>query len=138
MARLAVGAENNILFSDWIFTEESHNSQNDRILAPSSKTSEMMTSLLIGSKTAAFNGLGRSVCQLSDQSDSCSPGVKINFEIYKELILEPEFIGAGKKLFNNEEWIFQQDSAPAHASNATQSWSRAENIEFISKEEWPP
>ena len=27
---------------------------------------------------------------------------------------------------------------PAHASNTTQSWLRAENIEFISKEEWPP
>ena len=40
LARLAVGAENNILFSDEkIFTiEEAHNSQNDRILAPSSKS----------------------------------------------------------------------------------------------------
>ena len=65
-------------------------------------------------------------------------GVKINSEIYKELILKPEIKGAGLMLFNNEEWIFQQDSASAHASNATQSWLRAENIEFISKEEWPP
>ena len=52
--------------------------------------------------------------------------------------MEPEIKGAGKKLFNNKEWIFQQDSAPAHASNATQSWLRAESIEFISKEEWTP
>ena len=40
LARLAVGTENNILFSDEkVFTvEESHNSQNDRLLAPSSKS----------------------------------------------------------------------------------------------------
>ena len=40
LARLAVGAENIILFSNekTSTVEESHNSQNDRILAPSSKS----------------------------------------------------------------------------------------------------
>ena len=42
------------------------------------------------------------------------------------------------RLFKNEDWIFQQDSAPAHASNATQSWLREQNIDFLSKTEWPP
>ena len=32
---------------------------------------------------------------------------------------------------------FNRTFPPAHASNATQSWARAENIEYIS-EEWPP
>ena len=51
-----------------------------------------------GPKTSAFNGLGRSVCQLSDQSDFCPPEVNINSEIDKELILEPEIKGVGEKL----------------------------------------
>ena len=62
-------------------------------------------------------------------------GVKTNSEIYNELTLVPEIKDACKKLFNIEEWIFQHDSAPGHASNATQSWLRGKNIEFISKEE---
>ena len=65
-------------------------------------------------------------------------GVKIDSKAYRELILESEVKHAGSKLFKNEDWIFQQYSDPAHASKATQSWLRAENIEFISKEEWPP
>ena len=141
LARLAVGAENNILFSDEkIFTvEESHNSQNDRILAPSSKDirdeKKFIDRVQKPQHLMVWAGVSAS-CRTN--LIFVSQGVKINSEIYKELILEPEIKGAGKKLFNNEEWIFQQDSAPAHASNATQSWLRAENIEFISKEEWPP
>ncbi|KAI6659715.1 Transposase [Oopsacas minuta] len=65
-------------------------------------------------------------------------GVKIDSITYKELVLESEVKHAGLNLFENEDWIFQLDSAPAHTSKATQSWLRTENIEFISKEEWPP
>ena len=65
-------------------------------------------------------------------------GAKINSESYRKLILETEIIDAGNRLFKNQDWIFQQDSAPAHASNATQSWFRGQNIEFLSKSEWPP
>ena len=140
LARLAVGPENNIQFSDEkIFTvEEAHNSQNDRVLAPSSKSISDEESSLIGCKNPIFDGMGRCVRQLSDTSNFCHPEVKIDSKAYRELILESEVKHAGSKLFKNEDRIFQQDSAPTHASKATQSWLRAENIEFISKEEWPP
>ncbi|KAI6656102.1 hypothetical protein LOD99_1435 [Oopsacas minuta] len=65
-------------------------------------------------------------------------GVKIYSQTYRELILEPEIKSAGSSLFKNTPWIFQQDSAPAHASKATQSWLLGENIDFLSKEEWSP
>ncbi|KAI6648741.1 hypothetical protein LOD99_7128 [Oopsacas minuta] len=65
-------------------------------------------------------------------------GLKINSATYQELILEQEISVAGQNLFRNNTWIFQQDSAPAHASKSTQDWLRAKKIEFISKDEWPP
>ena len=65
--------------------------------------------------------------------------VKIDSKTYRELVLEPEIKHAGVKLFKNGDWIFQKDAhAHAHASKATQSWLRAENTEYISKEEWLP
>ena len=65
-------------------------------------------------------------------------GVKINSQTYQSLILEKEISIAGQKLFKNDPWTFQQDSAPAHASKINQNWFRVRNIEFISKDEWPP
>ena len=65
-------------------------------------------------------------------------GVKINSETYKKLILETEIKDAGSRLLKNQDWIFLQDSAPAHASNATHSWLRGQNIKILSKTEWPP
>ncbi|KAI6651346.1 Transposase [Oopsacas minuta] len=47
-------------------------------------------------------------------------------------------IVAGQNLFRNNTWIFQQDSAHAHASKSTQDWLRARKIEFINKDEWLP
>ncbi|KAI6660229.1 hypothetical protein LOD99_10465 [Oopsacas minuta] len=64
--------------------------------------------------------------------------VKINSQTYRELVLEPEIASAGEKLFQNNPWTYQQDSAPAHASKVSQSWFREQNIDFISKDEWPP
>ncbi|KAI6661917.1 hypothetical protein LOD99_9687 [Oopsacas minuta] len=65
-------------------------------------------------------------------------GVKIDSQTYRELVLEPEIASAGEKLFQNHPWTYQQDSAPAHASKVSQSWFREQNIDFISKDEWPP
>ena len=69
---------------------------------------------------------------------SVPQGAKINSQTYRELVLEPEVVHAGEKLFQNHPWKYQQDSAPAHASKITQGWFREQNIDFISKDEWPP
>ncbi|KAI6656228.1 hypothetical protein LOD99_1561 [Oopsacas minuta] len=65
-------------------------------------------------------------------------GVKINSQTYRELVLEPETASASEKLFQNYPWTYQQDSAPAHASKISQGWFREQNIDLISKDEWPP
>ena len=41
-------------------------------------------------------------------------------------------------MFNNGEFLFQQDGAPAHTARSTQEWLKNETPGFLSKEEWPP
>lgn len=65
-------------------------------------------------------------------------GVKINSEYYQKEILEPVLKPEAQKLYPNGDWIFQQDSAPAHASKVNQAWCQANCPKFISSNEWPP
>ncbi|KAI6659645.1 MhmaT1 transposase [Oopsacas minuta] len=64
-------------------------------------------------------------------------GVKISAATYKELILQPIVKDLGEMMFENQPFIFQQGSAPAHTAN-TQEWLQANISDFISKVEWPP
>ena len=41
------------------------------------------------------------------------------------------------KLFGNDPWVLQQDSAPAHAAKIVQNWCKSNLPDFISKEQWP-
>ena len=65
------------------------------------------------------------------------PGAKINSISYQELILEPVVKDLSEVMFSGESFLFQQDGAPAHTSNSTQSWLRNNISDFVSKEEWP-
>lgn len=40
-------------------------------------------------------------------------------------------------IFQNQPWIFQQDSAPAHKAKTTQQWLQNHVPGFISTEYWP-
>ncbi|KAI6647739.1 hypothetical protein LOD99_8580 [Oopsacas minuta] len=65
-------------------------------------------------------------------------GVKINATTYRELILEPGLQNLGETMFNGEPFIFQQDGAPAHTTNSTQTWLQHNFPGFIQKTAWPP
>ena len=41
-------------------------------------------------------------------------------------------------MFKNESFLFQQDGAPVHTANTTQSCLSTKIPDFISKVEWPP
>ena len=141
LRRLAPDDVSKILFSDEkIFTvEEATNRQNDRILATTSKDiPEELKYIDRVQKPLSVMVWGGVTANSRTNLIFIPNGVKINSETYKKLILETEIKDAGSRLFKNQNWIFQQDSAPAHASNATQSWLRGQNIEFLSKTEWPP
>ncbi|KAI6654040.1 hypothetical protein LOD99_2887 [Oopsacas minuta] len=140
-ARFAPGTEDQILFSDEkLFTvEEASIRQNDRILA--SRSQDIPDSIKYIDRVQKPLSLMIWAGVSADSRTNLifvPQGVKINSQTYRELVLEPEIASAGEKLFQNHPWTYQQDSAPAHASKVSQSWFREQNIDFISKDEWPP
>lgn len=54
-----------------------------------------------------------------------------------EDILEPIVKPLNNSLFENVDWTFQQDSAPAHKAKTVQKWLESEIPDFISSDEWP-
>lgn len=65
-------------------------------------------------------------------------GVRINSEYYLNNILINHMLPHAKQLYGNNEFCFQQDSAPAHSARIVQRWCQDNLPDFISAEEWPP
>lgn len=65
-------------------------------------------------------------------------GVKINAKYYKEQVLEPFLKVHGNRMYSNQHWTFQQDSAPAHKAKVTQDWCEDNLPDFIPWTVWPP
>ena len=61
---------------------------------------------------------------------------KINAQFYTDQLL-PQLVQDCRTLLN-DEFVFQQDGAPAHTSQQTQDWLQQQCPEFIRKDEWPP
>ena len=62
--------------------------------------------------------------------------VKVNTDFYMNDLL-PKLIEDCKSLLPNN-FVFQKDGAPAHASRLTQEWIEQHSPEFVKKNEWPP
>lgn len=65
-------------------------------------------------------------------------GVKICAANYISDVLEPYVLPMNWEQLGEEEWIYQQDSAPAHKFKITQAWLKEHVPAFISHSEWPP
>ena len=65
-------------------------------------------------------------------------GIRINANYYIENILEPVLKVHSQTMYSNQEWTFQQDSAPAHKAKITQQWCRSQLSDFIASSEWLP
>ena len=131
LRRVGPEIQENILFSDEkIFTiEEVTNSQNDRILAKTSHTiSEKDKFIDRVQKPLSVMVWGGISANSRANLVFVPQGVKINAQTYLDLILEKEIKCAGRRLFKNHPWIFQQDSAPAHRANLTQEWLRGQKF----------
>jgi len=62
--------------------------------------------------------------------------VKVNAEYYMKSLL-PQLLSDCHTLLGND-FIFQQDGAPAHTARQAQQFVQSECPEFITKDEWPP
>ena len=49
-------------------------------------------------------------------------------------VLEHKMLPSARDLFGNENFIYQDDSAPCHRSKAVKQWQESQNIEVLS---WP-
>ena len=63
--------------------------------------------------------------------------VKINAEVYRREILESVVLPWSLQHFDGD-WLFQQDSAPAHRARTTVQWISDHFPGFITPREWPP
>jgi transposase len=130
-----------IIFSDEkVFTvEEKFNAQNDRIYALAiedipeqlrtvqrfQKSNSVMVWAGVGHK-------GKLPLKFVD------PGAKINARYYQEEILETTLKPNAASIYPDGQWVFRQDSAPAHKAKTTQAWLNGNCPSFISSQEWPP
>ena len=64
-------------------------------------------------------------------------GTKINQVLYRNL-LNDHVLPWAQSTYGNENWVFQQDSAPAHTAKLTIGWIKENFPFFISPNEWPP
>lgn len=127
-----------ILFSDEkIFTiEAAHNHQNDRLWAEKPPLSDrIVTHSLHPASVMVWAGIcasGKTPLIFVD------PGVKINKNYYLREILQDVLKPWARRHFGRREWVFQQDSAPAHKAREVQGWCQENFPDFITAQEWPP
>jgi len=65
------------------------------------------------------------------------PGMKVNGNYYREVLLKEKLLPCIKEI-SGDNFIFQQDSAPAHWARDTMALLRRETPGFISPDQWPP
>lgn len=140
LKRYAKGGHRKILFTDEIFfTIEQHfNKQNDRIYAHSSKeASQLVDRVQRGHyPTSVMVWWGISYEGVTEPY-FCEKGIKTSAQVYQDTILEKVVKPLNNTMFNNQEWSFQQDSAPGHKARSTQSWLETNVSDFIRAEDWP-
>lgn len=131
---------NNFVFTDEkIFTiRQKHNSHNDRVWCTdpwSMEPEKKIVQKKQGEKSvmvwAGIHRNGKTPLIFLEK------GVKVNQKVYQEKVLEDVLLPWSRKEFENEHWVFTQDSAPAHRAKKTQEWLERNVPEFIPYDKWP-
>jgi inhibitor of nuclear factor kappa-B kinase subunit alpha len=129
-----------MVFSDekmWVL-QESYNAQNKRVYARTSEDipQNLRTVQRYQNSSAvmvwgAISHKGKLPLIFIDKD------VKINQDVYRSEILETHLKPEASRLYPKRDWIFQQDSAPAHRAIANQVWCERNCPKFIPTKEWP-
>lgn len=133
------GLYRKILFTDEkIFTiEESFNKQNDRVYAHSSKEArEKIPCVQRGHHPASVMVWWAVSWDGATSVHFCDVGVKTSAYVYQAM-LEKVVKPLNSGMFKGKNWIFQQDSAPAHKAKTTQHWLAKNVPNFIATQDWP-
>jgi len=140
LQRYANNKHRTILFTDEkIFTiEESFNRQNDRVYASSSREARQTVPKVQRGHhpSSVMVWWGVSYAGVT-RLHFCDKGVKTNARVYKQDVLEPIVKDLSNTMFHNEQWSFQQDSAPAHKARTSQEWLGLNVPDFIATADWP-
>ncbi|CAM4936437.1 unnamed protein product [Rotaria socialis] len=127
-----------IVFSDekLFIVEQKYNRQNDRIYSLSIedipeniRTVQRFQNPRSTMVWSAVSYNGKIPLKFVEQ------GVKINAKHYQNEILTSTLMPNISTLYSDNQWIFQQDSAPAHKAKSTQQWLVESCPDFISSEE---
>ena len=131
----------NIVFSDekiWSI-EEKYNSQNSRVYSISrenipEEVKHVATTLHPKSVMvwAGISAKGKTSMVFVPE------GAKINAISYQKLILSKHVLPISSTFMKGEDWLFQQDGAPAHTAKINQEWLSNNIPDFFNKDEWPP
>ena len=114
------------------------NSQNDRVWSAGKKRHVRQQRLLVQrAKFSASVMVSAGVCYGGKgRQHFVGEKAKINADYYTNNLL-PQLIENCNNLAQNN-FIFQQDGAPAHTSRLAQDWLQLHCPDFIKKDEWPP
>lgn len=140
LRRLNPRVTKRVFFTDenFFYISPPINNQNNRVWGKKKKTDIEPRRLLVErakfsprimvSAGICYNGKGR--LHFIDEK------TKFNAKYYVENLL-PKLVEDCNALLGNQ-FIFQQDGAPAHSANLSQAWLASHCPDFIDKDSWPP
>ena len=140
LRRLAVPKSKRVFFTDEkaFYLDPPVNNQNNRVGAASRKSDVSDKRMLVQRATfsqhimvsagVCYGGKGR-LHFVPDET-------KINGHYYTANLL-PLLVEDSQQLLQ-QDFVFQQDGAPAHTTKQAQEWLAVNTPDFIAKDEWPP
>ena len=100
--------------------EQVHNSHNDRVYAANRSDLHPDKKFVQRRQGPASVMVWAGVCASGKTPlVFLEKGVKVNQEIYRKQVLEDVLLPWAQIHFGNQQWVFQQDSAPAHRAKTT-------------------
>ena len=130
----------NILFMDKkIFTtEEQYNHQKNKICTQTShEVKKSVPRVQRGHHPFCVMVCWGGVLSGGDTSSFLQERGETGAQVYQDDVLQGTVKHLSTTLFSGQEWIFQQDSAPAHKAKTTQEWLRRNVLAFFSAENSP-